>query len=257
MMPVRSLIGGVLLSASVIAVAVVNRWAGPDYGFALFYLMTVVAAALWYGRVFAISLAVAAAIAWLVVDLSLHPVNHFLPSLWNGFTRLVIFAGTAVLVGLQRFRFDRTVELAFTDSLTGLYNRRYLDEAGARLDAAASRPGHSCALIAFDLDGLRRANDTRGHDAGDLLLVEAANLLRRSIRREDFAARLGGDEFAAVLPDTSLEQAEAIAARLREGSVALSAGVAVWEPGLSFENVLREADVRLYQAKSPTRQEPR
>lgn len=239
------------LLAIVAGVAAVSRQAGPDYGFALFYLIPVVAGAAWVGRPGALVVAVVAAALWLFVDVSQHPASgHLLPSVWNGFSRLVIFTGAAYLTGAAWQRHSRTRELAFNDQLTGLHNRHFLENEASRLDAIAARHGRPYAVIALDMDGLKRVNDTRGHQEGDRLLLSAAAHIRRSVRREDVAVRLGGDEFAILLPETEGAEAALIAERIVAGPVTLSAGVAAWKPGARFDSVLAEADRTLYAAKS-------
>ena len=239
------------LLAIVAGVAAVSTRAGPDYGFALFYLIPVVAGAIWVGRSESLLVAVVAAVFWLAVDRSLHPTTaHVLPSLWNGFTRLVIFAGAALLVGSAWRAHQRTRELAFSDELTGLHNRRYLDEEASRLDAVAARHARRYSVIALDVDGLKSVNDARGHGEGDRLLRTAGAHIRSSVRREDVSVRLGGDEFAVLLPETEEGEAALIADRIVDGPVRLSAGVATWKPGAEFASVLAEADRALYTAKS-------
>ncbi len=148
---------------------------------------------------------------------------------------------------------------AFTDTLTGLFNRRYADAALTRLVSDAHR-GRTFSIAAFDLDGFKRLNDTRGHAAGDAVLVDFAHVLRRGLRGADVALRTGGDEFLALLPNTSLAQAVAVSERLRGAArdaqwgvpgapVTVSAGVVEWIEGQSAAELLEAADRELYIAK--------
>ena len=100
------------------------------------------------------------------------------------------------------------------DPLTGLYNRRYLEETMGRELPRARRMGQSVGVIVLDLDHFKRLNDTYGHDAGDIVLAKTGELLRNTTRRQDIACRFGGEEFAVILPGATLaiarNRAEAI-----------------------------------------------
>ncbi|WP_019871110.1 putative bifunctional diguanylate cyclase/phosphodiesterase [Salinispora oceanensis] len=147
-------------------------------------------------------------------------------------------------------------ELAHTDALTGLANRRGLLRA---LHRCAER-GTQCDLLLLDLDGFKNVNDVRGHDAGDAVLAEVGRRLRGPLRPGDLAARLGGDEFAVLLPGPPaatdpigerLLGALAAAYELPEGPVFLSAsiGIAGWARRPDVELLLRHADLALRYAK--------
>lgn len=150
------------------------------------------------------------------------------------------------------------------DPLTGLFNRRYLEETLEREVRRAGRAGQSLALLLLDVDGFKRQNDTFGHDAGDAVLRELGSLLARSLRREDVACRYGGDEFVLVLPDTALETASRRAEEIRVavkalplaapgsalGSITVSIGLAAMpDHGLDRDTLLAAADAALYRAK--------
>ena len=151
-------------------------------------------------------------------------------------------------------------EQAITDSLTGLYNRRFLDAQLGMLGRAAARGGRPYTVLAIDLDGMKRINDAFGHAAGDEILIEFARMLTSAIRGSDLAVRAGGDEFVVLLPDTALAEGGEIAQRV-EGTitrryanvpkmaVGASIGVAEWRPGRTADDVLAEADRLLYTAK--------
>jgi diguanylate cyclase (GGDEF)-like protein len=159
---------------------------------------------------------------------------------------------------------DDLARQAATDPLTGIANRRHFVEEAGRIIANARRHGRPCALLEMDLDGLKRVNDTHGHAVGDELLLAFTRTCCAKLREGDVLGRLGGDEFAALLPETALGQAESIAERLRAAfrEVELLAGGARVEPSvsvgvvaagatgaLSLEDLLREADRALYEAK--------
>ena len=150
---------------------------------------------------------------------------------------------------------------AATDALTGLPNRRALDETLTRMLAQAARNSGSLSAIVFDLDAFKQINDRHGHDQGDEVLVATATAVTRTLRVSDFVARAGGEEFVVLLPDTGLDGAFVVAENLRaalqamvvpglDGPVTGSFGVAVHpEDAADGETLLRRADAALYLAK--------
>jgi diguanylate cyclase (GGDEF)-like protein len=185
--------------------------------------------------------------------------------LWGGvFGTIVVFVLTTALLAT----WNRAHQLSMRDPLTGLYNRRYLDETIGRELPRARRQGHPIGLILVDLDHFKRLNDTHGHNAGDFVLARVGELLREMTRGGDIACRLGGEEFALVLPGASIEIARKRAERVRQelealslefegkplGPITLSAGVAALQPHQqSWAQVMRNADAALYGAKQAGR----
>jgi diguanylate cyclase (GGDEF)-like protein len=153
--------------------------------------------------------------------------------------------------------------LARTDPLTALPNRRCFRETGEAAVALARRFGHVLGVIVMDLDHFKRVNDSHGHAAGDAVLVAVAEALRHVSREVDGTGRLGGEEFALVLPETTLDQAVAVAERLRRHlagleipfggavlTITASFGVSAFRPThASLDAILAEADTALYAAK--------
>ena len=155
-------------------------------------------------------------------------------------------------------------EQSVRDHLTGLFNRRYMEETLERELLRAARKQLSLGIIMLDVDDLKRFNDTWGHAAGDEILRELGSLLLRQVRGEDIACRYGGDEFIVVLPDASCEvtreRAEMICEYAKQfdlqfegqslAAVTLSLGVAVFpEHGATSTGILRAVDAALYRAK--------
>lgn len=161
-------------------------------------------------------------------------------------------------------------ELARTDGLTKLANRRWFDEEMARKWAGAMRQGQPMSLLMIDVDHFKLFNDTYGHQAGDLALTSIANIIDAAIRRpDDLAARYGGEEFAVLLPDTDRQGAariaEVISAQVRTlrighitdpKTVTISIGVAAALPRSNMTKaaiLIRDADAALYRAKNEGR----
>ncbi len=151
-------------------------------------------------------------------------------------------------------------EKARVDGLTGLLNRRSLDEVMASEISRHSRYGGVFSLIILDLDSLKSFNDNYGHLAGDDLLAKIGSFVKNSIRSSDQAFRYGGDEFAILLPNTSIDAANQVAERIRKQvtsrvivghiPVTASLGLASWPAnGIGANEVIAAADAALYQAK--------
>lgn len=152
---------------------------------------------------------------------------------------------------LIKRRLDR---IARTDALTGVLNRWGIGEAADRALARAVRRGADLAIAVVDLDDLREINNTRGHQAGDDMLVAVAQDWTARLRSHDVVGRLGGDEFVIILPGSNQEAAETVLRRLAEDSPASwSAGVAVAKPRDDLERMLARADARMYVSKSARR----
>jgi diguanylate cyclase (GGDEF)-like protein/PAS domain S-box-containing protein len=143
-------------------------------------------------------------------------------------------------------------QMAHTDALTGLANRRAFAEQFPRAVAGARRARQRVSLAMIDLDHFKAFNDRHGHPAGDRLLRTATRSWSERLRATDVLVRWGGEEFCLLLPDCSPERASALLAELRaltpEGQ-SFSAGVAEWQPGLSQRRLVERADAALYEAK--------
>jgi len=157
-----------------------------------------------------------------------------------------------------------SIELAVTDSLTGLYNRRYLETHLTSLIDHFINRGKTLAVLAVDVDFFKPINDTYGHDVGDKVLQELAVRIRENTRTIDLCCRTGGEEFVLVLPSTNMMAAQVIAERLRRSiasrsftagpsqgiPVTVSIGVATLNTAEdSLERLLKRADSALYEAK--------
>jgi diguanylate cyclase (GGDEF)-like protein/PAS domain S-box-containing protein len=163
----------------------------------------------------------------------------------------------------ERQTAEQLIYLAERDALTGLFNRRRLQEELTRLLAIAERHNTKGALIFFDLDEFKYVNDTFGHRAGDTMLIRIAGEVGALVRRNEILSRLGGDEFALLMPDATEQDAEALAERVVraisqipfrfEGQnfrLTTSLGIALYpEHTLNTEELISHADAAMYQAK--------
>ncbi|MCW2243643.1 PleD family two-component system response regulator [Azospirillum canadense] len=164
-----------------------------------------------------------------------------------------------------RANYEHSLSMALTDSLTGVFNRRYVNAHLPRLLERAIDSHKPVAILLFDIDHFKVVNDSFGHTIGDEVLKEVSNRASRNLRTFDLVARLGGEEFIVILPDTDVEAAMTVAERLRNHiansmfkvtadvgavPVTVSIGVAVGgRLGDSSEGLIRRADDALYEAK--------
>lgn len=157
-----------------------------------------------------------------------------------------------------------SMEMAVTDALTGLYNRRYLETQLSQLIEQSADRGKGLSLLTLDIDFFKSVNDTYGHDAGDRVLQEVAGRIRGCVRSVDLACRTGGEEFVVVLPGADLSVAEKVGERIRRAvaakpfmlgpgshlTVTASLGVSSLQTAQdTVEDLLKRADRALYRAK--------
>lgn len=150
----------------------------------------------------------------------------------------------------------KLAELSVTDELTGLPNRRQLNQKIAAEITRSKRTGHLFAVLMLDLDNFKHVNDQYGHQKGDEVLQQLAEIIRQKVRGMDLPTRFGGEEFCVLLPETDSDEARNSGEKIRRAVEALpdpaptvSVGVACWKPGMSSEEVVSRADKALYSAK--------
>jgi two-component system, cell cycle response regulator len=165
----------------------------------------------------------------------------------------------------MRDNMQLSIEMAITDALTGLYNRRYMEtHLATAVDQAMAR-GKPLTLLLLDIDYFKSVNDTYGHDAGDDVLREFAIRLRKSIRGIDLACRCGGEEFVVVMPETEIAVGATVAERIRRriatepfairnGASAIDVTISIGIATLAGANdqpgaILKRADLALFRAK--------
>jgi diguanylate cyclase (GGDEF)-like protein len=161
-------------------------------------------------------------------------------------------------VTAQRASEDYLRYLAATDTLTGLANYRRLSETLESEIKRSDRTGRAFAVLIFDLNGMKRINESHGHLAGDRALCRLAEIVHFSCRSIDTVARYGGDEFAIILPETGAKEADAVGRRICERLskdrekplLSVSVGIAVYpEDGTTIESLFQAADRVLYKMK--------
>jgi len=199
--------------------------------------------------------------------------QRFVPQLFYGLISLIVLFNIYILD--QKRTLDRTRmhllrevvestrarEMALIDPLTGVFNRRYMDEVFPREISKANRSGTELSFIMLDIDDFKEINTKFGHFGGDQYLRDVATLLKKTFRGSDTVLRLGGDEFLVVLPETSNRQALRAAERLgwetrwwnQAGhalyEISLSRGVATYRTGMDVKQVLEQADQDMYRTK--------
>lgn len=265
----QRLLGSVAWILAVLAIGWIDHLSGPDLGMSLFYLVPITLAA-WYGGAFPATVAaVLASATWLSADLAFARADVTLGiSLWNGFTRLVIFTAAAILVARSRRDQDRLralvaseAALARTDAITGLPNARAFSEVlQAEIDAARSSGAPLC-VIYIDLDHFKAVNDLFGHAAGDAVLEEVGRVLTEVAAGRGIAARVGGDEFAMMLRGMDAESGQSAARETIDGIRAIGAVydrvefgatagvVCLTDPMKTVDDMLRAGDEAMYQGK--------
>jgi diguanylate cyclase (GGDEF)-like protein len=169
----------------------------------------------------------------------------------------------ALALGNLRLR-EKLHILSIREALTGLFNRRYLDEALPRELNRARRNKEPLSVLMFDIDHFKKFNDAYGHEAGDHVLKKISEVILSNIRESDIACRYGGEEFIIILPGTPIEVAVERAEALRKdvsfsrlehngkdiGSLTISVGVAAFpQHGTMYDTLIRTADEAAYRAK--------
>lgn len=180
-------------------------------------------------------------------------------------TMLIFFSYYMITTSISEARRHQELKrISMTDSLTGLYNRRYLEQKIQQEYNQYLKTGSEFALVIADIDFFKNINDLYGHDCGDCVLKSITEVIRKAIRTDDTVARWGGEEFLLLLPATNREQAIPLAERIRKAveahiyafdscnksvSVTLTFGVSVVNSGDTIDGMIKRADIALYHGK--------
>ncbi len=268
------LIGVEVLVHGVVATAMIGWDAGFHHYIVLTLPFAVVSA--YYRPVVRIALALGVSLGYMGLD---HLYRQAVPAVAvpaplldslhyiNLATMLAIMGVLAsTYYRLVRHSEQRLHELACTDPLTQLRNRRFMMEVVQHEAAVFERGGRPLSILLGDVDHFKRINDHHGHAVGDAVLRAIARVLREGVREVDHVARWGGEEFLVLLPGTELDEARQVAERLRTGvhalvevegrrelSLSITLGLAELQPGESIEQALMRADRALYEGKQAGR----
>jgi len=194
----------------------------------------------------------------------LHRHGHAVDLLWSAhwLPEHGVRIGVAREIGDLRRAEQELEHHAFHDPLTGLANRRRLEQALRQALEQATGSGGQVALLYLDLDGFKQVNDLGGHEAGDRVLREVAQRLRAGLRQADLVARMGGDEFVVLLPGCGVEHAGRVASKLRrslrepfptrDGTLQLDASIGIAcfpDDGRAPDDLLARADAAMYATR--------
>jgi diguanylate cyclase (GGDEF)-like protein len=240
-----------------------NAGAGTSSGVGVLALLPVFWLAL-YGTRAQLAIVLVAVLAFFIVPVMLVGAPYYPPS---GVRVGILFNAVAAIVGItvqglvgrtreqarEREKLSaHLAELAYTDALTGLPNRRAWTTELEREMARAGRTGEPLTVAMVDIDDFKVFNDTHGHDRGDQLLASSAASWRANLRAADTVARIGGDEFAILLPGAGAGEARQVLERmlpLAPDGPTFSIGFAEWDRKRSASAFLHAADLALYEAK--------
>ncbi len=246
----------------ILSVGFVDHLTGPELFFSIFYFIPIFLVTWFTERWIGIMISIASALTWLLADFTsghtyLHPAIPY----WNMCVRLGTFLVITFLLSTLRHALEHEKELARTDSLTGVANRRYFIELANAEINRAGRYKHPFTVVHIDLDNFKTVNDRFGHDTGDALLRSVAKGIQNNIRATDIVVRLGGDEFVILLPEAGPEPVGVITDKIQrirldlmrknQWPVTLSFGVVTFiEPPSTVDEMLKISDGLMYEPKN-------
>ena len=243
-------------------VGVLEHLVGIELFFPIFYLIPIFLVTWFTARWIGIMISIVSAMVWLSADFtSGHTYSHPAIPYWNMSVRLVTFLVITFILSAFKSTLEDEKELARTDPLTGIANRRYFIELANAEINRARRYKHPFTVVHIDLDNFKTVNDCFGHSTGDNLLCLVANTIQNNIRATDIVARLGGDEFAILLPETGPGPAQMITEKTQkinlvvmqrnEWPVSLSIGAVTFiSPPSTVDEMLKISDGLMYVAKN-------
>jgi len=251
--------------ALILAIGALDFVTGYDLSFGLFYTAPIILLSWYVSRPAAILGALLSAITWYFAN-SFEAPDLIRQSvlLWNTGIRFGFFVAIAYPLNALHEAYIRERRSARTDPLTGVANSRAFHESAKSELMRARRIGYPLTLLYLDLDNFKTINDTRGHGAGDELLMKIGHALKGALRATDLVGRLGGDEFAILLPDTTEDQAPLVIRKIEEAvsrenhSTESTVGVSIGAvtPSMlpaGIDEMIAMAEARIYQAKNSKR----
>jgi len=251
----------VIAACGVWVVGFFDHLTGYEISISVLYLVPVVVAAWYAGRLVGSGISLLACASWFVADaLAGQPLNHPAIETWNSLVRLSYFLVVVVFAAALRESLSNERQRARTDILTGLLGRRAFGERLEHDLALARRRSSPLTIAYLDLDDFKVLNDTYGHAEGDRVLRKMGLVLGENRRGGDTVARLGGDEFALVFPDTDERMAQKVIAKLRQNlqkalesgpwRFSCSVGAVTFQTAPpNLEEALGAADALMYYAK--------
>ncbi len=245
----------------VIFIGIIDYLTGYKLSVSIFYLLPIALVAWVAGRLHTIIISILSAVIWFFADsFSGHVYASFLIHIWNALVRLGFFLIVGFTLIKIKTLLNREQELARTDSLTDVSNRRAFYERAEREIERLNRSKRPFSLAYIDVDDFKQINDTLGHSSGDDLLNSVAKTIKEHIRSIDTVSRFGGDEFVILMTETDKDRAKKAIERVnkqlmemmkfKNWSVTFSIGVVTWySPPSNLDELIKESDNLMYSAK--------
>ena len=244
-----------------VCIVYIRYYTGPEVSLSLFFLLPIFMVTWLVGRIAGILISIVCALALFIADyIMLQSFSGLLIPVLNESFRFLVFLIVTLTLAALRDAMDNLKDLAGSDPLTGVANRRaFFEMAGRELDRSR-RYNHPLSVAYIDIDNFKLVNDQNGHDAGDDLLCAIAQLLRNNMRAIDIVARLGGDEFIALFSNVDGELSHVIIDKLQKKllevmseqgwPVTFSIGVVTFtSPPRTVDELITRADAQMYEAK--------
>lgn len=237
-------------------------WAGPDYSFFLFYLLPISLVSWLVGKRAGVFISLASVAGYFVTEtLTDHFYLQPYAPYFNAVARFGAFLFVTYFVSALRRSLEHERELARTDALTGVINRRSFVETASQEINRARRNRQPFTVAYMDIDDFKEINDHFGHSVGDNLLRTVTQTMKENVREMDLIARLGGDEFVIFMPETGQEAAQVVIERVRQHimdvmrahqwPVTFSIGVVTWTtPPRTVDLMIKHADDTMYNVKN-------
>lgn len=243
------------------AVSYIQHLTGPELALTLFYLFPIILA-IWKAGIWAgIIISFTASAMWFAADyMALNKFSGIIVLYFNFTFRLIGFLIITYIVSELKSTLLKHMDLASTDPLTSILNKRAFYELSAIELHKAGRYNHTLSILCLDVDNFKYINDNFGHHTGDLLLKTVSDIIKSNVRKIDVVGRLGGDEFAILISRNGTESAFFVANKLRNllleamqkngWPATFSMGLATFEsPPETVEELVQKGDILMYTAK--------